>query len=421
MYKKTILKNGLTILEVPIRGAKSVLVDVFVKVGSRNEDKRVNGISHFLEHLFFKGSKRFPTAQDLSHALDAIGAEYNANTGKEHTQYYIKAAKKHFRFIFETLTDVLQNPVFAPEEIEREKGVIIEEINMYEDTPMRHVEDVLEEVMWPDQPLGRNIAGTKEVIRRTRQRDITGYVKTFYKPQNMIIAVTGSYNRALLRGLLTKHWAGVPSAVVPLFAAARSAQKAPAVKLETKPTEQYHLALGFRSYDHNHPDYIPQIVLSAILGGGMSSRLFTEVRERRGLAYYVRAQTGNYRDTGNFVIAAGLARGALTDATKVIMAEVQKLKNENVSDRELHKVKEYLKGTLTLSLEESEALLSWYLEQIAFRSRVLEPESAFAAIDRVNVGDVRRVARDIFQARKLSLAIVGPKGDGRALRSLLKM
>src|SRR3989344_3001603 len=152
MYHKSVLKNGLTILEVPIRGAKSVLVDVFVKVGSRNEDKRVNGISHFLEHLFFKGSKRFPTAQDLSHALDAIGAEYNANTGKEHTQYYIKAAKKHFRFIFETLTDVLQNPVFAPEEIEREKGVIIEEINMYEDTPIRHVEDILEEVMWPDQP-----------------------------------------------------------------------------------------------------------------------------------------------------------------------------------------------------------------------------------------------------------------------------
>ena len=189
MYKKQVLKNGLTILKVPIRGAKSALVDLFVKIGSRHEQKRVNGISHFLEHLFFKGSSKYPTAQDLSHALDAIGAEYNANTGKEHTQYYIKAAKKHLPFIFDVLTDMLQRPAFAEAEIEREKGVIIEEINMYEDTPMRHVEDVLEEVMWPDQPLGRNIAGTKDVIRKIKRRDFLDYVSAYYQPQNMILAV----------------------------------------------------------------------------------------------------------------------------------------------------------------------------------------------------------------------------------------
>src|SRR3990167_1093252 len=157
MYKKETLKNGLTLLTVPIPSAQSVLVDIFVKVGSRSEDKRINGISHFLEHLFFKGSRLYPTAQKLSHALDAIGAEYNANTGKEHTQYYIKAAKKHLKFIFEVLIDMLQHPIFAAEEIEREKGVIIEEINMYEDTPMRHVEDVLEEVMWPRHPWGATL------------------------------------------------------------------------------------------------------------------------------------------------------------------------------------------------------------------------------------------------------------------------
>ncbi len=420
MYHKRILKNGLTILKVPIPSAKSVLVDIFVKVGSRQEDKRINGISHFLEHLFFKGSKKYPTALALSHALDAIGAEYNANTGKEHTQYYIKAAKKHFRFIFETLTDVLQNPVMAPEEIEREKGVIIEEINMYEDTPMRHVEDMLEEVMWPNHPLGKNIAGTREVIKKITRADILDYVATYYQPQNMIIAVTGAYPDRDLDKAVARHWAGRRAKKFPNWLKVRERQKRPQCKIESKKTEQCHLALGFRSYDHNHRDYIPQIVLATILGGGMSSRLFTEIRERRGLAYYVRTATSNYLDTGNFVIQAGIRLGSLAEALETIYTELRKMKNEPVSAKELSKAKEYLKGTLTLSLEASEARLAWYLEQTAFRKKVLEPEGAFARIDKITSRDIARVARDIFQSRKLSCAIVGQKPNQATLQRLLK-
>ncbi|MDP3741465.1 MAG: pitrilysin family protein [bacterium] len=420
MYTKKTLKNGLTILRVPIPQAKSVLVDIFVKVGSRQEDKRVNGISHFLEHLFFKGSKKFPTAQDLSHALDAIGAEYNANTGKEHTQYYIKAAKKHFHFIFETLTDVIQNPIFAPEEIEREKGVIIEEINMYEDTPMRHVEDLLDEAMWPDQPLGRNIAGTKGVIRSITRRDISNYVKTFYQPQNMIIAVAGAYPEKELDKLITQLWVRIRPHRYPQWRRVSVNQKKPYFKLEPKKTEQCHLAVGFRSYDHNHPDYITQTVLASILGGGMSSRLFTEIRERRGLAYYVRASTTNYQDTGNFVIQAGIRLGTLPEVVKTINTQLNKIKNELVNERELIKVKEYLKGTLTLSLEASESLLSWYLEQTAFRRRILEPESAFRAVDKITALDVKRVANDIFQPQKLSVSLIGPKDQIDTANKLLK-
>lgn len=420
MYKKTVLKNGLTILLVPIPSAKSVLVDVFVKVGSRQEEKRVNGISHFLEHLFFKGSQRYPTAQDLSHALDAIGAEYNANTGKEHTQYYIKAAKKHFRFIFEVLTDVLQNPMFAPQEIEREKGVVIEEINMYEDTPMRHVEDLLEEAMWPNQPLGRNIAGTKKVIRAIAPQDIKGYVKTYYQPKNIILAVTGSFSEKLLRDLINLHWAKLPVRKSPKFKRAISLQKQPYLTRQVKKTEQCHLAIGFRSYHHNHPNYIPQIILGTILGGGMSSRLFTEIRERRGLAYYVKASTSNYQDTGNFVIQAGLRVNALSEAISIVFRELRKIRQDEVSARELLKAKEYLKGTLTLSLEESDARLSWYLEQVAFRRKVLEPEQAYAAIDRVSSRDIRRVARDIFLPKKLSSAVIGPGTNAASLNRLLQ-
>lgn len=420
MYTKKILKNGLTILKVPIPPAKSVLVDIFVKVGSRQEDKRINGISHFLEHLFFKGSKKYPTAQDLSHALDAIGAEYNANTGKEHTQYYIKAAKKHFRFIFETLTDVLQNPVMAPEEIEREKGVIIEEINMYEDTPMRHVEDLLEEVMWPGQPLGRNIAGRREIVKKITRKDILDYVATYYQPQNMIIAVTGAFPDRDLDKAIARHWASLRAKQFPNWQKARELQKRAYYKIESKKTEQCHLALGFRSYDHNHSDYISQIVLSTILGGGMSSRLFTEIRERRGLAYYVRAVTCNYQDTGNFVIQAGIRLGSLEEALQTIYSELRKIKNEPVSAKELSKVKEYLKGTLTLSLEQSEALLGWYLEQTAFRKKVLEPEDAFRLIDKITTHDIARVARDIFQDKKLSTAIIGQQTSGADFQKLLK-
>lgn len=419
-YHKTILTNGLTVLKVPIRGAKSVLVDIFVKTGSRQELPRLAGISHFLEHLFFKGCKKFPTAQKLSRTLDALGAEYNANTGKEHTQFYIKAAKKHFEFIFEVLTDILQYPVLSPKEIERERGVIIEEINMYQDTPMRHVEDVLEELMWPNLPLGRNIAGSRETVRKISPKDITSYFKTYYQPQNIILAVGGAYRDSVLHKLIRKYWAKVPSKRFLGWEKVRESQKEPCFKIEPKKTEQYHLALGFRSYHHNHPDYIPQIVLVTILGGGMSSRLFVEIRERQALAYYVKVATANYQDTGNFVIQAGVRLDALLKALVTISKELKKIKTETVGRKELDKAKEYLKGTLTLSLEASESLLSWYLGQVAFRKKILAPEKAFKLIDRVSAADIQRVARDVFQEKKLNLAVIGHSKDNKEIKKLLK-
>ena len=420
MYTKQVLPNGLTILKVPIKGARSVLVDVFVKVGSRQENARLSGISHFLEHLFFKGSSKYPTAQELSHALDAVGAEYNANTGKEHTQYYIKAARKHLPFIFEVLTDMLQRPVFDPAEIEREKGVIIEEINMYQDTPMRHVEDVLEEVMWRDEPLGRNIAGTPEVVRKISAKDILDYVATFYQPKNMILAVAGAFDEEILDKLIAIHWSKLKNKDFPAWQKARHKQKSPALRVEKKKTEQMHLAMGFRSYDYNHPSYITQIILGTILGGGMSSRLFVEIRERRGLAYYVKAASSNYQDTGLFVIQAGVRQNSLLDSIRVVLEQLKKIKNEPVPERELRKAKEYIKGTLTLSLEDSENLMGWYLEQLAFRKKTLEPDDAFALIDKVTAQDVQAAAHDIFQPGKLNLAVVGQEREER-LKKLLQL
>lgn len=421
MYTKQTLKNGLTVLKVPIRRAKSVLVDVFVKTGSRQESTEISGISHFLEHLFFKGSKAYPTARDLSHALDAIGAEYNANTGKEHTQFYIKAAKKHLKFIFGILTDMLQRPIFAAEEIRREKGVIIEEINMYQDTPIRHVEDVLEETMWPAHPLGRNIAGKPEVVRKISRQDIRDYVKVFYQPANMILAVAGGFEEKLFNRLIRENWANLKNKNFPAWQRVRDSQTEPRFKLEYKQTEQCHIALGFRSYDQNHPRYFPQIVLATILGGGMSSRLFVEIRERRGWAYYVKASTSPYQDTGNFVIQAGIRKNVVFDSLELISRELGGIKNQLLEQRELLKAKEYLKGTLTLSLEATESLLGWFLEQVAFRKRTLEPELAFELIDKVTAADVQTVANEIFQNDRLNLAIVGQNREKEKIRRVLRV
>ena len=315
---------------------------------------------------------------------------------------------------------MLLHPVFDKAEIEREKGVIIEEINMYQDTPMRHVEDVLEEVMWPDQSLGRNIAGTKEVIKKISRQDILDYVETFYQPENMVFSVAGAYDEEVLDTLIKEFWSKLQNKQFPKWKKALEKQVAPAMRIEAKKTEQMHLALGFRSYDYNHPDYIPQLILATILGGGMSSRLFSEIRERRGLAYYIKASSSNYQDTGLFVIQAGVRQGSLNDSVKVIAQELKKIKTEAVPGRELKKAKEYIKGTLTLSLEDSESLLGWYLEQIAFRKRVLEPEQAFEEIDEVTAEDVARVAQDIFQNKKLNLAIVGA-GKVVEIRKLLAL
>src|SRR3990167_2070954 len=218
VYEKKILKNGLTVLMVPIEDASSITMSIFVKAGSRYEEKPINGISHFLEHLHFKGTKKYPTAKRLSETIDAIGGEFNANTGKEHTQYFIRAACEHLPLVFDVLTDMLQNPLFDEREIEREKGVIIEEINMYKDNPQVHIESLFEEGLWPGSALGRDIAGTAEVIRAVNRKDILDYRKKWYQPSNMIIAVAGKFNEAELEQQLGKLWSGLPNTALPKVA-----------------------------------------------------------------------------------------------------------------------------------------------------------------------------------------------------------
>lgn len=407
-FSKRVLSNGLTIIEVPSSDAESVVVDFFVKTGSRSESAKENGISHFLEHFLFKGSKKYPSALAISSLIDAIGGEMNANTGKEHTQFYIKAASKHLPLIFEVLTDMVQNPLLDPVELEKEKGVIMEEINMYKDTPMIEIENVLEKTMWPKEPLGRDIAGTKETVAKFNRGMFLNYIDGHYQAPNIILGVSGKYNPKKLHRLIVKHWLEYPKKEFCGWVKTRDRQTSSRIKIEYKKTEQAHLALGFKGFAYGDKRNYAQSVLAAVLGGGMSSRLFIEVREKRGLAYYVRAGGGNYQDTGIFNIGAGVQIGKIEEALKVILDELKKIKDKKIDAKELSKAKEYIKGKSILALEDNQVRLDWFLEHAAFYPKIEKPDEVFKKIDKISVVDVQSVAKQLFQNRNITLAVIGP-------------
>lgn len=419
-YTTRKLKNGLTIVEVPSEDSQSVVVDIFVKTGSRNETAKENGISHFLEHFLFKGTKDYPSAMAITELIDGIGGEMNANTGKEHTQYFIKGHHSKLELIFKVLTDMLQNPLLDKIEMEREKGVIVEEINMYRDMPMRIIGDYLEEEMWAGDPLGRHIAGSPEVVTKFTQAMFKSYMDRHYQTKNMIIGVAGKYDKKLLNQLINKYWAKLPAKKFNKWPKAKDTQKQPRVKLIFKKTDQAHFDLGFKGYKYDDKKNIAAGVLTAILGGGMSSRLFSEIRERRGLAYYVRAYNTRYQDTGVFDVSSGVRVASIEEALKVTLNELSKIANEPVSDKELQKAKEYIKGRTTLALEDNQSQLDWYLEQVAFKKTINTPAELFKQVDQVTAKQVQAVAKELFKSEKLTLAVIGPFKSDKSFHKIIK-
>ena len=418
-FNKKVLANGLTIIEVPSTDSESVVVDFFVKTGSRSESAKESGISHFLEHFLFKGTSKYPSALAISTLIDSIGGEMNANTGKEHTQYYIKAASQHLELIFGILTDMIQNPLFDSAELEREKGVIVEEINMYKDTPMYEIDNLLEQKMWPGEPLGRDIAGTKETVTKFTRQMFLDYISRHYQAPNMILGISGKYSQRIFDGLVDKYWSKFPRKRFYGWQKAKDSQKSPRLKVHFKETEQAHLSLGFKGLSYNDPRLSAQSVLSAILGGGMSSRLFMEVRERRGLGYYVRASGSSYQDTGIFNIGAGVQVGKIEEALRVIVGELEKIKAQPVEEEELKKAKEYLKGKTTLALEDNQVRLDWFLERAAFYKKIKTPSEALKSVDKVTAGDVQKLAKSLFKKQSATLAIIGPYRSDKAFKKIL--
>lgn len=425
-YQLQTLANSLKLLTVPMPAVESVTVLILVGAGSRYEEKKINGISHFLEHMAFKGTEKRPSALAIASTIDGIGAEFNAFTSKDHTGYYIKAAKKHLPLLVDVLSDMLLHSKFDEKEIEKERGVIIEEINMYEDTPMRKVGDIYENLLYGDTKLGRDISGRKDVIKSVKREDFLSYIDRFYGPGNTIIAVAGATesNKRLVSSvqrLVDEYLGSWTNKRVEKPEKAEDRQEKPAVIVRYKDTQQAHLCLGVRSYNLTHPDRYKLGVLTAILGGGMSSRLFIEVREKRGLAYYVRSNNEQYQDVGNFVTQAGVDVVRIDDAIKVMLSEFVKIIQKEVNEDELLKAKELLKGRLILELEDSRSVAGLFATTLLLEDEVRTPDEILKQVDIVTAGDVQKIALDIFRQKSLNLAIIGPYKEEEKFKKLLKL
>jgi predicted Zn-dependent peptidase len=418
-YNLERLDNGLRILTAPMESAQSVTCAIMLAAGSRYETPETNGIAHFAEHMFFKGTERRPTARDISKEIDAIGGEFNAFTGKEYTGYYVKCAAESRDVALDVLVDMMRHSKFDSDEIEREKGVIVEEMNMYFDTPRDFIGGVYEALLYGDQPLGWDIIGRKETVRGATRDTFMGYLDRWYKPARMVVGIGGKVGEGLharLEELLGDLPAAETGGPEPLGSEPNRDVR---VKVHTKQSDQAHVCIGVHSYPLEHPDRYALQVLSTILGGGMSSRLFTEVRERRGLAYYVYGLNHSYTDAGSLYAQAGVDINRIDDAVTTIAAELRKIAEEAVPEDELEKAKSFSKGRFVLQLETSQGLIMFGLRREVLERRTPDPEEILSELDKVTAEDVSRVATDLLEQRGLNLAVIGPFEDAARFEKLL--
>ncbi len=417
-FERETLPSGLRVLTAPMPQAQSVSCFVMLAAGSRYETRETSGIAHFTEHMVFKGTERRPTARDIAGEVDAIGGEFNAFTGKEYTGYYVKCAAEHRDVALDVLVDMLRNSKFEPEEIDREKGVIVEEMNMYFDTPRDYISGVYDGLVFGDHPLGWDIIGEKATVRAATRETFLGYLGRWYKPSRMVVGVGGRIGDDLLArvgellGDLADAETGEPEPAPPVPNESR-------VRVHAKDSDQAHLCLGVRSRELTHPDRYALHVLATILGGGMSSRLFTEVRERRGLAYYVYAINHAYTDTGSLYAQAGVDIERIDDAVATIVAELRRIAEEPVPADELQKARNFAKGRFVLQIESPHGLITFGLRREVLEGGAVEPEEVLAGFDAVGAEDVQRVARELIEDRALRLALIGPFEDAERFDALL--
>lgn len=406
------LPNGLRVILAPKHETKAVSLLVLVKVGSRSEAVAQSGIAHFLEHLMFKGTKRRPNTQIISQELDAIGAEYNAYTSKDHTGYYIKASSAHLALAADMLADMLTQSLFASAEVERERGTILEEINMYQDNPMAKVGDLFEEDLFgPNTPLGRHVIGAPAYVKAITQKQIVDYWHQHYQAANTVIALSGSFNNARALALLKDKFGGLArgraTSVKPVPTFGQRAK----FTAHHKSTNQAHLVLGWPGVAYTDKNREALSLLAIILGGNMSSRLFINVRERLGLCYFIRSTLETYEDAGAFVIQAGLDLTKMDKALAAISREIKDIKTNGVPSDELNKAKQFVKGKTDLGLEESLEVASFLGKQALFYNQIQTPRQALAKIMAVKTGDIQRLARQFLDKKHLQATTLAPFKD----------
>lgn len=420
-YRKIVLPNGLRLIHIPKTQSLATTVLILVAAGSEYEkSKRINGLSHFLEHLCFKGTQRRPISRQIAEELDSLGADYNAFTGNETTGYFAKAANKHFSRILDIVSDLYLNPLIDPVEMEREKGVILEEINMYEDLPNRKVHDNFRALLYGDQPAGWPISGLKQTIQKMSRRNILNYRRQHYLAQKTVVVVAGGTKEDVV-GLVKNYFEKMPSGRIIKKPKVIERQSQPQASVQIKKADQAHLILGARAFDIFDPRRYSLIVLNNILGVGMSSRLFYRIREKMGAAYYVYSSCELASDHGYLAASAGVDKNRLREATLAILDEFKALVRRPVEKKELNKAKDHVIGSLILNLETSDEIASFYGDEEIITGQPRTPDEVIKNIQAVKSEDVWETAKYIFQKKKLNAALVGPTGKEKELKSWLAL
>jgi len=422
MSRKITLDSGLRIITVPQKqGTQAVTILILVATGSKYEKEEENGISHFIEHMLFKGTKKHPSSFEISEILDEVGGAYNAFTSEDYTGYWAKVRKENFDLALDWLTDIFFRAKLESKEIEKEKGVVIEEINMIHDDPMSYIGCLWQELLYPHQPAGRQITGSKKTVAELNREKIINYLKAQYVGKNTIVCLSGNLEEKEAMRKVKKSFSRIGKKESWKKVKVIEAQREPAYFLETRKTEQTHFCLGARGYNSFHPWKYNQALLAVVLGGMTSSRLFEKVREKMGAAYYIYTAVSADPDTGFLVTQAGVDNAKLKKVIAVVLGEYGKVTKKKISAKELKRAKEYLKGRMTLSLESSDERAIFYGLQELLEKKILTLEQIFAKIDKVTAEDILKTAQSIFIPEKLNLALIGPFEEKSGIGKLLKI
>ena len=413
MYKKTVLDNGLKIISHKMSDRQSASLGIWINVGGRYEPKEIKGISHYLEHLLFKGSKKY-SCREIKEHIEGVGGSLNAFTSEETTCYLVKAPSRYLELSLDILSDMVLNPALPHEEVEKEKTVILEELKMYRDQPQSYVYELLDELLWPAQPLGEAIIGTVESVSGINKDKLHAFKDKYYTASNIVVSVAGSVDHEKLAKKVEKIFSRRKKEYINTFSKARQEQAKPQLKVFHKETEQTHMALGFHGLRRDHPLRYALGVLNIILGGNMSSRLFNEVREKRGLAYEIGSLVKRYHDTGALIVHAGIDNHKVLEAVSLILEELNSAKEKLVTQDEFKRAKEFYLGQLMLALEDTMEHMLWIGESTAALNKTYSIQDVLKLVNKVKREDVLKVASEIFQENKLNLSLIGPLKEEKA-------
>jgi predicted Zn-dependent peptidase len=413
-YQRTTLPNGLRLLTAPMDGMRSASIALIFTVGSRYETRAQAGISHFIEHMLFKGSQQYPTARHISEAIEGVGGVFNGSTDKELTMYTARVPGEQLPTVMEVLADMVRRPIFDPDELEKERSVIIEELSSTRDDPQEWVGLLIDETMWPGLPLGRDDAGFIETVSRLQQQDLLQYLYEYYRPNSLIISVAGNIDSAQVIALIERLFGDWEAGSRKSWVESLPPQDAVPVAVIQKETEQANICLGTLGIAYTSPDYYAFMLANAILGEGMSSRLFQTIREEQGLAYDIGSYFNSYAETGNFVVSAGVDPAQIEPAIRAIIGELTRISQQLVPADELNRIKAYIRGSIILGLEGTAQVASWMGSQEYSRGMIIPADEIVAKIDAVTADDIQRIAQSCFAPEWRRLAVIGPYESGSA-------